>query len=301
MRYLFIQNPISGQNSVQKCVQRVVERLRNDGVDVIELHTKQEGDAENFAISMQHYKPLDLIVAVGGDGTVNEIVNGLYLNYAIDAIPPIAIIPAGTVNDFANHFKLPVKESSIYQYLKTYDALQVDIGNVNSRFFTNVVAAGYISDVGYKVKRKHKKRFGRFAYYSEGIYEALKYLKQSNRFSFKMAEHEVSLDAYMFIALNTTFLGGLSYFAPTANCEDGFLDLFIIKKTGLIGGFMLLIKILLGKHIDDKNVIYFKIKSFQVDSNHQIDVDVDGEKGSSLPLTVKVHKQLLKLAVPKID
>jgi len=305
MRYLCIQNPKSGQRAIQRNMMRVVERLKSEGHQVEVLNTESEGDAQKFAQACISMPSIDLIVVIGGDGTVNEAVNGLYLNGERDgarhSLAPLAIIPAGTVNDFANHFKLPYKENAIFNYLNHFQSTRVDIGEVNGKYFTNVVAAGYISDVGYKVQRKHKKRFGRLAYYVEGTIEAIKYLKHSNRFTFKISEHEVALDAYMFIALNTTYLGGLSYFAPTANCEDGFLDLIIIKKTGLIGGFLLLIKILLGKHIDDKNVIYFKTKGFQVDANRPLDVDIDGEKGTQLPLDIRVKKQFVNLAVPISD
>lgn len=301
MRYIFIINPKSGQRALQRSVTKVMERLKEEGHQVEAFQTVLEGDAERFAASLDLCEAIDLLVAVGGDGTVNEVINGIYDNkqcYPTQDLPPIAIVPAGTVNDFANHFRLPSKEAGLYQYFTEFYPTQVDIGDVNGRYFTNVVAAGYISDVGYRVQRRHKKRFGRLAYYVEGVYEALKYLKQSNRFSFTIGEHQVTLDAYMFIALNTTHLGGLSYFAPTASSGDGFLDLFIIKKTGLVGGFLLLIKILLGKHIDDRNVIYFKVKSFQVDANRSLDVDVDGERGCTLPLKVSVHRQKLTIALP---
>lgn len=309
MKYVFIINPKSGQNALQRIVYKAIARLKLEGHAVEALETVHEGDAEKFALGLCKQKGIDLVVAVGGDGTVNEVINGIYLSSDKNAYQtqdtkdhaapfPLAIIPAGTVNDFANHLKLPTKENSIYSYLSSFKEEWVDIGEVNGRYFTNVVAAGYISDVGYKVQRKHKRRFGRFAYYLEGVYEAVKYLKQTNRFTFKIGEHQVSLEAYMFIALNTSHLGGLSYFAPGASSEDGFLDLFIIKKTGLLGGFLLLIKILLGRHIDDRNVIYFKVKSFSVNANRQLDVDVDGEKGCTLPLKVTVHRKFIRLATP---
>lgn len=298
MHYIVIINPKSGLRTIQRNVMRAIEKLKNDNFKISLFETQEEGDAERFAASFESFSGIDLVVAVGGDGTINEVINGLYVHQNAQ-MPPLAIIPAGTVNDFGNHLKMPSKENDIYKYLKAFRPTFVDIGEVNGRYFTNVVAAGYISDVGYKVQRKHKKRFGRFAYYSEGVIEAVRYLKKTNRFSFVIGEHKVSLDAYMFIALNTSCLGGLTYFAPGASVEDGFLDLFIIKKTGLLGGFILLLKILLGKHVDDQNVIYFKVRSFRVEANEALDVDIDGEKGTKLPLEVKVHRQFLKLALPE--
>lgn len=294
MQYVIIMNTKSGMNTVQKGVEKVILRLRSEGHQVQVFQTAIEGDAESFAATIPD---CDLIVSVGGDGTMNEVINGLLSNGKVQNIP-LAMIPAGTVNDFANYFKLPNKELTIYQYLTAFKTAQVDIGMANNRYFTNVVAAGFISDVGYRVQKKHKERWGRIAYYFEGFSAALKYMKRTSRFTFSIGDHQVTLDAYMFIALNTTHLGGLSYFAPDASCEDGLIDLFIIKKTGLIGGFILLVEILFGKHIDDKNVIYFKVKEFGVDAKSPIEVDVDGERGTLLPYQVKVLKHGLNLALP---
>lgn len=294
MFYVVIMNTKSGMNTVQKNVEKVVVRLRSAGHQVQVFQTEVEGDAEIFAANLPE---CDLIVSVGGDGTMNEVINGILSDGKEQKIP-LAMIPAGTVNDFANYFKLPIKEQLIYQYLTSFKTTLVDIGMANNRYFTNVVAAGFISDVGYRVQKKHKKRWGKIAYYFEGFSAALRYMKRTSRFTFKIGDHQVTLDAYMFIALNTTHLGGLSYFAPDASCDDGLIDLFIIKKTGLIGGFILLVEMLFGRHIDDKNVIYFKVKEFGVDSRTPLEVDVDGERGTLLPYQVKMLKQGLHLALP---
>jgi diacylglycerol kinase (ATP) len=295
MKYVFIINPKSGMTTVQKNVFKVIHSLEEEGHLVTVFTTIAEGDALEFAKGVTD---CDLLVAVGGDGTTNEVVNGL-LNRLEDQTIPLAAIPAGTVNDFANYFKLPNNEDQIYLYLTEFETKNVDIGIANDRYFTNVVASGFISDVGYKVQRHHKRRWGRFAYYFEGFKEAIRYLSHTNKFTFTIGDHEVSLDAYMFLAMNTTHLGGLSYFAPNATCDDGLIDLFIIKKTGVLGGLILLLEILMGRHIDDKNVIYFKVKSFSVDTDTHLAVDIDGEHGGSLPFNVRVKKQGLLLAIPK--
>lgn len=295
MHYGFIINPKSGMNFIQKNVHKVIGRLTSEGHEVSIENTSSDGDAQ---LAVARLSGVDLLVAVGGDGTINEVVNGIM---ALRERMPLAIVPAGTVNDFANYFKLPSKEQGIYDYLTRFESTYVDIGQANDRYFTNVVAAGFISDVGYKVQQKTKKIWGRFAYYREGAIEAIKYMKRANTFKFVIGDNEVQLDAYMFLALNTTHLGGLSYFAPQASCDDGFIDLFIIKKTGLIGGFILLIEILMGKHIDDENIIYFKVKSFEVSCKQVLTVDIDGERGENLPQKIKVLKQHFNLAIPKRD
>lgn len=291
MEYIFIINPKSGTETLQKSVRKIIKQLKAQyAVEVLE--TKGSDDAKRFAQTIDRGQ---LLVAVGGDGTVNEVINGLYHN---DYQIPLAIVPAGTVNDFAYYFKLPNQEAKIHAYLTRYNTVAVDLGMANKRLFANVIAAGYVADIGFEVNKKSKKWLGKMAYYLKGFYAALKNLNRSNRFELVIDGACEQYDAYMFIALNSSSLGGLSYFAPHATCTDGYLDLYIIKKTGLIGGIFLLSRLLTGRLIADQHVVYKQVKSVTVMSDSSIVSDIDGEIGDYLPLHIDLIEGAIQLAVP---
>lgn len=291
MYYIFIINPKSGTETLQKSVRKIVKEFKQQHIVEV-LETNGKDNAKCFAQTVDRGQ---LLVAVGGDGTVNEVINGLYHNnYQI----PLAIVPAGTVNDFAYYFKLPNQEAKIRAYLERYNTIAVDLGMANQRLFANVIAAGYVANIGFEVNKKSKKWLGKMAYYLKGFYVALKNLNRSNCFELTIDDIVEQYDAYMFIALNSSSLGGLSYFAPHATCTDGYLDLYIIKKTGLIGGVFLLSRLLTGRLIADQHVVYRQVKSVVVKSDLPIISDIDGEIGDYLPLQIDLIEGAIQLAVP---
>ena len=103
---------------------------------------------------------------LGGDGTVNEIINGFIENHLQT---PLAILPGGTVNDFANHLHLPHDTDDFIQMIEDFQTMKVDIGKVNEHYFANVIAGGMFSDISFQVSKADKERFGPLAYYISGI------------------------------------------------------------------------------------------------------------------------------------
>ena len=112
----------------------------------------------------------DIIVASGGDGTVNEVAKGIANS---ERKIPVAILSSGTVNDFANYMKIPKNIMDFYDMIKRENTIDVDLGKVNSEYFVNVAAGGLLTNVGYQVLPETKMVLGRkrMAYYIEGLKE----------------------------------------------------------------------------------------------------------------------------------
>lgn len=149
MKCLFIINPSSGTKTVQKKLDKMIGQLvLNNVVNHCDVfYTTKKDDAYNRC-KMLKENEYNFIVSVGGDGTVNEIISGLIES---KCSIPLALLPAGTVNDFANHLHLPMTTKSFVQMIKDMNIESVDVGKVNNQYFANVIACGMFSDISFQV------------------------------------------------------------------------------------------------------------------------------------------------------
>ena len=154
MRVRCIINPTAGRQTVQKNAEQILSVLLDDGTiskaDLI--RTGKAGDAYDAA---RHFNPwdIDLIMVVGGDGTVSEVVNGL-----IDGNhrTPLAILAAGTANDFAHAMMMPRNVEEYCEMVRRFKIQDVDAGRIGTKSFLNVAASGMLTDVSYKVPSDSK-------------------------------------------------------------------------------------------------------------------------------------------------
>lgn len=203
--------------------QMILQQIVNH-VDV--FYTQQKNDALDKCLSLKD-EDYDFIISVGGDGTVNEIISGIvkkHLNI------PLAILPGGTVNDFANHLKLPHTTDQFIEMMKHRHIMKVDVGQVNDGYFANVIAGGMFSDISFQVSKADKERFGPLAYYISGIRQLPSQLNTSLHLKVKTEKEEFEEDARLFMITNTSQVGGFKDITPHADIQDGVMDLLIIKK-----------------------------------------------------------------------
>ena len=166
MRGLFIINPSSGKQTNQgKALQAMHELLKDQVIEeAVVFYTRGKGDARKQAYEAKR-EEYDFVVAVGGDGTVNEVVSGLHLR---GSGIPLAIFPSGTSNDFARSVGISPTVYCLYHLIKDCHAVAADIGRFNDRdYFLNVTAGGILSDVAHSVSVEAKTLFGKTAYVAE--------------------------------------------------------------------------------------------------------------------------------------
>ncbi len=300
MRVKIVNNPSSGRTVLQKSLESIVGKMVMEGVFrcVDKFDTKGKDDAmeEILKIDEEDY---DLIIVLGGDGTLNEVVNGAMMkNLNI----PISIIPAGTVNDFANYLSIPSDIEGICNMFRNKEIIDIDVCKANERYFINVAAAGLLTDVPLKASSNFKTVFGKFAYYTEGIKEIPKQLFKSIKLEFISNEESFEEDVLLFVVLNSSSAGGFKKMAPRAGLNDGKFDVIIIKKSDIFDVAGLFLKILRGEHIKDERVRYFQTNRLKVNNlNKGMDIrlDIDGENGGLLPVEFKVIPSALRFIVPK--
>lgn len=294
-----IINPIAGTKTVQKTAVRISKKLVETGVaqKVDIFKTEKEGDAYREALSLKS-ADYDCVIAVGGDGTVNEVFYGVIKS---GSNIPVAVLAAGTVNDFAFSIGLPCDCDRFCKMLAQGRVEKIDMGLCQGRYFANVLAGGAFSEVAYSVSHKKKNKLGKLAYYIDGAKTLPKKFRHTEKLVYEFDGKTLEVDTLLFLVSNTSSVGGFRKISPLAGVDDGLLDVCIIKKIGIFGILPLFIKLRKGKHTNHKNVIYFqteKIKISPLKENNELPLDFDGEKNGSLPACVECIRDAIGLFVP---
>ena len=162
-RLLFIYNPNAGRGVVKNHISGIIETFCSHGYEVSVYATSEKGDASSCV--KQRGMEFDRIVCCGGDGTLNEVTDGLMV---LDSVPPCGYIPAGTVNDFAHSFNLPKDMNEAAEIAVTGIPVLCDIGEINGDYFDYVAAFGAFTDVPYETNQAAKNILGKLAYLLEG-------------------------------------------------------------------------------------------------------------------------------------
>ncbi|NLV87767.1 MAG: YegS/Rv2252/BmrU family lipid kinase [Tissierellia bacterium] len=288
-----IYNPSSGRQTIERRLNRLCQLLIDDGYTISKFTTMKKNDAMNETMKTCN-EDWDIIIASGGDGTVNEVAKGIANS---KRKVPVAILSSGTVNDFANYLKLPKNINDFYNMIKRENTIDVDLGKVNDEYFVNVAAGGLLSSVGYQVPTETKMLFGRLAYYFEGLKEITLQSFEPIRLNIQSEEYTNEEDILLFLISNSSSIGGFKKLAPKASVSDGLLDVVIIKKTEVHNLASIFFSIFSGDHINHPSVKYFKTNKITLDSNKAVELDVDGEYGGTLPATFEVVPKALRILV----
>jgi len=279
-----IINPSSGRGIFSKSIDLITLEMLNRGYEVSRYYTQRKFDAmeETIRVCKSDY---DVIVACGGDGTVNEVANGIGRS---KRLVPVAIFSTGTVNDFSKVLNLPDNTKEFVDMIETGYTRDIDMGKSGYSYFVNAMGAGFISSVAHTATTQSKTALGRLAYYIEGIREFGKSGIKARKMKIVSREFSIEDDILMVLVSNVESIGGIKKLSPLAEVEDGLLDVLIIKKSPLNKVIQIMLNLMSGKHVDHANVEYYKTTSVNIETDEEVQVDVDGEFGGYLPTKVEV-------------
>src|SRR5699024_899455 len=289
-----IYNPTSGREIFKKDLANVLERFEVAGYVTSTHATTSEGDAIEAAKWAAECR-YDLVVAAGGDGTINEVINGIA---GQDVRPKLGIIPVGTTNDFARALLIPRDIKKAVDIIVEGQSMPLDIGKVNEHYFMNIAGGGKLTELTYEVPSKLKTMLGQLAYYIKGI-EMLPSLKPTE-VRIEYDDNIINEDIMLFLVSNTNSVGGFEKLAPDAKFDDGYFDLIILRKTNLAEFIRIATLALRGAHLDDKNVIYAQAKEIKVTPEEDMQLNIDGEFGGMLPGEFTNLRQHIEFCVPDI-
>lgn len=295
-RAKFIINPTSGKQNFLKEIESLIgclimNRLVNH-VDV--FYTKKQFDARNEAKKLKEGE-YDFVTAIGGDGTLNEVINGVYES---GSQIPVAVISAGTVNDFATFMHLPHGIDEFCRMIREFKTKEIDIGRINNEYFINVVAGGLWADVAYKVPKESKAVLGKMAYYVEGALDVPKQGFKTIKLSFECEEYtSKNEDVLLFIVTNSGSVGGFRKLVPNASVNDGLFDVIIFKKMDFGQFSSLAFKFMQGEHLKHECIQYFQTKRLTISCADKggIPIDYDGEMFGELPVCLEMIPKAVKL------
>ena len=292
---MIIMNPSSGKEKAQDYAERTENILRNLYSEIVIKQTEKEGDAATFAreACLEGY---DAVISMGGDGTVNETINGLSEQANR---PKLGIIPLGTINDFARALDIPLDPYEAISILENQFVTPVDIGKLDEAYFANVLAVGSIAEATYHVTPEQKTRLGSFAYFIEGAKSFL----DTDTFPLRV-EHEKGMwegDSFLLLAALTNSVGGFETLAPDAEINDGKLHVFIVKKISIPKIAKIIPSLLKGDLKESEEVEYIRTSFLNVSSAKDHVVNIDGEEGQPLPFNAKVLPGHLNVFVPDVS
>lgn len=282
---------MSGDKTFRYYLDNFIYKFQNAGFEVQIFRSAEKGELA-AALRDVDSESYSAIVVSGGDGSVNEVVNGM-MHYGIDV--PLGIIPSGTANDFAIHLNLPSDIDACCDTILRGNVKRVDLGSANGRYFINVCSGGLLTNVSQNIDIHFKNTLGKLAYYLKGIEQLPSFRPIPLQITTK--NQVLKEDVYLFLVLNGSSAGGFDKLAKNALVNDGLFDILLIKAKPLHELAVLFIKILRGEHLTDSNILflreeYLKIESLDQDTSFA-ESDLDGERGPDLPLEIKIHPKAI--------
>lgn len=294
-RARIIYNPTSGREAIRRDLVDILNVYESAGYETSAFATTPDEHSARNEARRAAQDGFDLIVAAGGDGTINEVVNGIA---ALDQPPMLAVIPAGTTNDYARALHIPrASPLEAAEVILKGRAARMDIGMANDKYFVNIAAGGSLSELTYSVPSKQKSMYGYLAY----VMKAAEMLPQSQQMDIEV-EYDDGVyrgPASMFFLALTNSVGGFEQLVPDARLDDGNFTLLVVKTTKLNEQLVLVKEAMQGKHTDDENLLYVKSSRVKItplpDNTAPVRINLDGEYGGDAPMTFVNHKALLTM------
>jgi diacylglycerol kinase (ATP) len=294
MQFAVILNPAAGRGRGAK-MRPMVEKALPDA-EIIE--TKRAGDATELARDAAK-KGAQIVVAAGGDGTLGEVLNGIYGSGA-----KLGILPLGTGNDFARCIGIGTKVDFALEVLKTGHFRAVDVGIIENetgkRFFLNVAGAGFDSRVAARINAHRpailSKLGGTAAYLVAGICEV--HAHQLSQVRLVLDGKVIESRAVLCAIANASSYGGGMRVAPDADLSDGLFDVCLIKdveKWEFVRAFP---GVFSGKHVHHPKVEMFRAAKIEFSSDPPLPILVDGEIMSQTPARFEMVTRAIEIVAP---
>jgi lipid kinase YegS len=283
---------IHGQRADNDALRHLVSWVRDKGHAVDPRVTWEKGDGIRFARDGAA-RGVDAVVAVGGDGTVNEVVNGLD-----GSDVPLGIIPFGTANDFARQVGIPDDPDHAMDVVLRRAPRTIDTAELNGRRFLNVSSGGVAAEATAETPTEAKEQLGPLAYAIAGV-RKLGDL-QPRRARITAPRVDLECEFLLFAVGNARATGGGARITPRALVTDGLVDLCIIEAMPRGEFAKLLLRIKKGEHLDADGVRYLQLPSVTIAADGPVTVNVDGESSEATTLSYRARPKDLRIHVPRL-
>ena len=271
--FQFIINPSAGQGKYKRTIQAIHKTLSDSGLQY-EINILQYR-GETIPLARKAAERHSVVVASGGDGTINEVLNGIVGTQAI-----FGIIPAGTGNGLARDLGLPLRPEKACQVLVEGNIREIDVGRVNDRYYLGTAGVGFdalIANavIANAVSRKLGPLRGMWLYFFAGIVMFYKFTP--HLINLNIDSNIVTVSPLLVAITNTRRYGGKALIAPYAKPDDGLLDVCVIQNMSDFKLLRHLPKLFTGNHTRLAEVAMYRGREIAVESPEPIPVHVDGE------------------------
>ena len=291
IRALIIFNPKAGQaDSLERDIQAARDIWTEHGWQVDLQPTSEPGDGTRIAreAAEQGY---DIVVAAGGDGTVNEVVNGL-----AGTRTALGALPIGTVNVWVRELGIPLQPRAAAEALLTCQPRAIDLGRAGDRYFLMMSGVGFDAAVTAEVQPKEKRRLGIFAYVLRAINLATHFHGTPARIV--VDGKPIRGRVLMIVLGNSQLYGGVVKVTSRASLDDGLLDVCIIKGRTLWSAPFRILSILTQRYNIDPQLEYHRAREIKITTRRVLPVQVDGDHIGQTPMTFQAVPGALMALLP---
>jgi diacylglycerol kinase (ATP) len=287
-----IANPTSGSYSHQ--VRQVEETLifLHDAGWEIELQVTRESGEASLLARQAVMRKVDVVIVAGGDGTINEVIQEL-----AGSETALGVLPLGTVNVWAREMNIPLDANGARDVLLNGEKRRVDLGKVNERYFLLMAGIGLDADVAYAVEKKPIKRLGVLGYLLVGTWLGLGY--KSFRVYLTINGHLKKKNALQIVVGNTQLYAGAIKYTWQAKCDDGLLDVCVVRRRSMLGRIVVLLDFLFYREQRQQWISYERCEALEVRTRKPIAIQVDGDPSGYTPARFTVAPLALKVIAPR--
>ena len=286
-----IYNPVSGGGKILKELDKIFAIYQEHGYIVDIFRVSNNCNKKEILENIDEY---DHFLISGGDGTINSFVNILKKN---NADIPIAILPTGTANDFANVMGMSKNIEKTCRKILESEVKEIDLGRINDQYFINIASIGVFSTISQTTDRNMIKTMGKLAYVLNGIKEMRKIKRM--KIILESEEYSAMTDMVSLLVFNGKSAGNFEL-AYNAKLDDGYFDVLLLKPDFIVDVPEISAALATKTHLEKKihSVKYFKTKFMKIVGVENYSTDIDGEIGPELPIEIEcIHKGLKVLGI----
>lgn len=292
-KLLFIYNPRAGKGKIKSKLSDIIELFNKHNYEVVIYSTMCKKDAKKIVIECLQHQEFEYVICSGGDGTLNEVINGV-MN--CDTRPKVGYIPSGTTNDYAYSLHVPRDMIKAAKEVLDQALFSCDIGSFNEDYFVYNVAFGLFTDAAYQTPQSSKNILGRLAYIFEGIKRLPNWKSYHMEINF---DDKVISDEFIFgMIANSDSVGGFrGITGKDVLLNDGQFEGIFIRTPHSIIALQEIINDLRKGNLSTESIISFPVKEVTLLSEEEVPWSVDGEFGGALKtVNIKNYKQAISIA-----
>lgn len=296
---LLIKNPRAGKDSKRIGTGEIISAFKEHGIECFEKTTTCPGDAVNIA--QKYASSYDAVVCCGGDGTYNEVINGMML---AESDKPIIYLPCGSTNDLAHTLGISNDPHKAVQMYVNGLINKFDVGKFNDKYFSYVASFGIATEIAYATSQRVKNMLGRSAYIINGFIVRLVPMIKNLKPAHMKIEYDdgVIEDKFYFGAVaNTNEISGLFKLDKLGiKMNDGLFELLLVKARGL-KDLANVFTNALRQNFSGENIVLLRTSNLKITTEDNVPWTLDGEYGGAHNvIDINVKKEAINVVSPKV-